>query len=294
MGNQQDASDALPLFFDGLAAYHRLHRAALSASGPVGFESLVVPPLGTGGDVFFDDNAWLGLALMRHHEINRDETTLALARRLFEFVTSGWSSDQSWSQPGGIRWKKPASNISRNTCSNGPVAQLAVLIHALTEDAAALEWSTRIYGWVRSALLGRDDLYVDQIAPDGTINRAIWSYNQGTMIGAGVLLHRVTGEQTYLVHALATAAASIARFSVPALVKQDAAFNAVFFRNLFMLDRVAPNPAYRELAIAYGDEGWEHARDSSTGLFGGGKSLLNNSAPMIEIYALIAGAPPHA
>jgi predicted alpha-1,6-mannanase (GH76 family) len=178
----------------------------------VGFECSVVPPLGGGGDVFFDDNTWLALALICHYDIRQDDSPLSLAGRLFEFVTSGWSSEDSWSHPGGIRWKQPLSNTSRNTCSNGPVVELGALLYERTGDAGPLEWSIRIYDWVRSTLLGPDELYVDQIAPDGTLLNDIWSYNQGTMIGAGVLLHRVTGESGYLTHATATASASVSRF----------------------------------------------------------------------------------
>ena len=293
LDRQSRAASVLASFFEGLAAYHGDGGSALVGPEPVGFESSVVAPLGGGGEVYFDDNTWLGLALMAHHELG-DERALPLARRLFAFVTSGWSSDASWSHPGGIRWKQPVSNRSRNTCSNGPAAELAVLIHNATGDETALEWSVRIYDWVRSALLGPDGLYVDQIAPDGTLRKEIWSYNQGTMIGAGVLLHRSTGDETYLTEAIVTAGASVSRFSLPVLLSQDAAFNAVFFRNLFLLDQLSPDPGYRRLALAYADEMWAGHRDRRTGLFGGGRSVLNNSAPLVEIYALLAGAPPHA
>ena len=286
-------SSSLPSFFDGLGAYHRSHAAALGGSGPLSFESSVVAPLGRGGDVFFDDNAWLALALIRHHELRGDERALALARRLFAFVVSGWSSDTSWHHPGGIRWKEVVSNTSRNTCSNGPVAEVAVLLHVHTGDPETRAWALRIYEWVRATLLDQRDLYVDRVAPDGTLDSTIWSYNQGTMIGAGVLLHTITGEPRYLDHATATAAASLDRFTVEALTAQDAAFNAVFFRNLLLLDGVVPDPRSRRLLLAYADEMWTR-REARTGLFGAGPSPLNGTAPLIEVFALAAGAPPHA
>ncbi|HXW34085.1 MAG TPA: glycoside hydrolase family 76 protein [Acidimicrobiales bacterium] len=295
LDRQHFATKELPLFFNGLAAYHRSGAKALSAMGSVGFESVVVPPLGDGGDVFYDDNTWLALALVRHYELLLDERAISLAQRLYEFVISGWSSEASWSHPGGVRWKVPLSCVSRNACSNGPVAELAARIHELTGDQSALEWSIRIYDWVRSSLLGADGLYFDRITPDGTVSKDIWSYNQGSMIGAGVLLYGITGEQEYLSQAKSTAAASITHFTSSALQEErPAAFSAVFFRNLFLLDHIAPDPAYRELATAYGNVMWEQCRDSRTGLFQDGESSLNESAPLVEIYALLAGAPPHA
>ncbi len=102
------------------------------------------------------------------------------------------------------------------------------------------------------------------------------------------------GSRSTWLHAASTAAASVDRFTVPVLVSQDAAFNAVFFRNLFLLDQVIPDPRYRRLAHGYADEMWSQRRDPRTGLFGGGKSPLNDTAPLVEIDALLAGAEPHA
>ncbi len=287
------ATPLLSMLFDGLAAYHRSHAAAISAQGPIGFESVVVPPLSTGGDVFFDDNAWLALALLCHFDLTADERAIALAVRLFGFITSGWSTEASWSHPGGIRWKEPIATTSRNTCANSPTAEIAALIHERTGDANALAWSVRIYEWVRGALLGPTGLYFDRITPQGTVSEEVWSYNQGTMIGAGVLLHRITGEQTYLDQAVVTATAAVSRFSVAELLGQDAAFNAVFFRNLLLLNQTSPDPAFAELAAAYTDEMWEQRRDRRTGLFNGRASPLNDSAPLVELCGLVAGAPPH-
>lgn len=283
----------LASFFDGLAAYHPLHDNVYRASAPVGFDSSVVAPLGPGGDVFYDDNAWLGLASVLHDGVNGDARALPLAERLFEFVVSGWSTDPAFKHPGGIRWKLDASNRSRNTCSNAPAAELAALLHERTGDERPLEWSIRIYEWVRRSLLGSGDLYLDRIDPDGTTEPTVWSYNQGTMIGAGILLHRSTGESTYLEHASATAAAAIDRFDVEALLGQAAAFNSVFFRNLFMLEELSLDAARQELAVSYADAMWDKRRIPATGLFSRGSSVLNDSASMIEIYALLAGAPPH-
>jgi len=290
-GNEP-ATAALAEVVVALAAYHR-DRAALGGSGPVGFESCVVPPLGGGGDVYYDDNAWVGLALVRHHDLTGDERALTLAERIFSFVTSGWSTEASWSRPGGIRWKQPSSNVSRNTCSNGPVAELAALVHLRTGSTEALEWAVRIYDWVRAALLGDDGLYLDRIAPDGRRDPTRWTYNQGTMIGAAVLLHRITGEAAYLEHAIQTAEASLGRYGPSELAHNGAAFNAVFFRNLLLLDEVSQDPARLRLASDYGDRLWGESRDPRTGLFGGTGSPLNNSAPMVEVYALVAGAAPH-
>ena len=289
----------LPGLFRGLGAYHRHRRSALAGQHPVGFESFAVFPHGRGGDVYYDDNAWLGLALCRHHELTASDGAAALSRRLFDFIVTGWSSDETWSHPGGIRWMVPATCVTRNTCSNAPVAELAAQIARRDDDEEALKWSQRIYAWVDQTLRCPDGLYLDRIDPDGTLHREIYSYNQGTMIGAGVLLHRLTGDSDYLSRAESTATAAMNRFSVHELLKQGAAFNAVFFRNLFLLGDVRPNDEYRSLARQYAEQMWTERRDPKSGVFSGGTPsnttgpFLNNTAPMMEIHALLAGSPAH-
>ncbi len=286
-------SAALTSFLDGLAAYHPLGADLYREEGAVGFESAVVPPLGRGGDVFFDDNAWLGLAALAHHDLDSDPRTLRIAARILEFVLSGWSTGPSFTNPGGIRWKVGASNMSRNTCSNAPVCELAALIHDRTGDEEALGWSMRIYEWVRGSLLGSDSLYFDRIDPAGVAERTVWSYNQGTMIGAGVLLFGATGQEKYRRHAFATASAALSRFDVQTLLAQEAAFNAVFFRNLFLLDEFAWESGTRRLAASYADALWEKLRLARSGVQRHAVPKLNDAAALIEIYALLAGALPH-
>jgi predicted alpha-1,6-mannanase (GH76 family) len=252
----------------------------------------VVPPLGAGGDVYYDDNAWVGLAALAQHERTGEPAALRLAAGLLEATTAGWSTERRWAHPGGIRWKPSPATSSRNTCANAPVAELAIGLHRHTGDPAQLEWAHRLYDWVRSALLRPDDLYADRIAPDGRVEPTPWSYNQGTMIGAGVLLHEATGDPAFLEHADATAGAALGRFDGPALLGQGPAFNAIYFRNLWLLDRHRPDRRIGRSAAAYAEEMWRHHRSLRTGLFTGAGSPLNRSAPMAAVFALLAGAPP--
>ena len=293
LGGHTEVDALLRGFLQGLRAYHRGHRSDLAGTDPIGFESVPPFPHGPGGDVFYDDNTWLGLAICHHHVLTGSDKAAGLSRRLLDFVLTGWSTNTAWSNPGGIRWKVPASNSSRNTCSNAPVAELAALVGMRDGDETKLDWAKRIYEWVHESLGSSGGLYLDQIAADGTVLPDIWSYNQGTMIGAGVLLHRATRKADYLTRARRTARAALQYFSLDRLVGQGAAFNAVFFRNLLLLDGVSPDRAYRALAQEYGDRMWIERRDPLTGLFIGGKSFLNDTAPMVQIYALLSGSAPH-
>lgn len=277
----------------GLTAYCDRPDVLDQSADPVGFASAVVPPLGDGGEAYYDDNAWIGLAMLRHHQVTGQDRLVQLGRRVLAWVLTGWTTDATWRHPGGIRWKDAPTCTSRNTCANAPTAALAVLVHQACGDPKALDWAVRIYEWTRTALLGPDDLYGDRIDPRGAVEPTRWSYNQGSMIGAGLLLHHSTGDPSYLAQAQSTAAAAVHRFSAPALGAQGAAFAAVLLRNLFLLGTVAPDPRYRQLAADFGAEQWAPGRRMANGLFRGTGSTLGRTAPMIEVYALLAGATPH-
>ncbi len=292
--------DVLPLLLDGLSAYHRDGPDVLTGRGPVGFESTVVPPLGRGGQASYNDNAWLGLALVRHQELMHDDVSLPLAERLFLFVVTGWSAAEGWASPGGIRWDE--SGTSRSTCANASAASLGTLLYRLTGSAADLEWAVRIYRWTRSALLREDGLYADRIDPDGTVVPDLWTHNQGSMVGAGVVIGEATGDPTFLTDARATAEAARERFGLDDLVRNGPAFNAVYFRNLFLVTETPGAPGGREavdrvadgcaLAGAYDDLIWEE-RDRRSGLFPGNGSPLDRMGPLVQLDALLAGAAPH-
>ena len=144
--------------------------------------------------------------------------------------------------------------------------------------------------WVVTCLGTPSGLYDDHVNPDGSVNTTIWSYNQGVMVGAGVLLSGATGNTSYLDQAEQTAEASVAYFGTASVLDdQGPAFNAIYFRNLFLLDQVAPDPAYAGEAQSFASTMW--AQRQPTGLIDP-QYGVNGTAPMVEIYALLAGSPP--
>lgn len=259
-----------------------------------GLASTVVSPRGTGGERYFDDNAWAGLALCRQARLTGDERAWDRAASLCGFAASGWVADDHVAHPGGIRWKEGLAAGSRNACSNAPVAELAATLHLAGRDGAGtwLERAVAIYGWTREALRTVHGLYADRIAPDGTVTSTVLSYNQGTMIGAGVLLQRATGEDRYLDDARRTAAASLGRYgNAAALGREPPAFAVVYLRNLLLLDQVAPDPAHRRLAEGYAVRLLAARRaDGLVRSASGQGSPLQPSAALVEVLALLAGA----
>ena len=272
-------------------------RGERHADGPVGFGSTVHWPLWSpisrrlwrAGTVYYDDNEWLALALVHQHHLYAGRDCLELARRIFAFVVTGWCDVSGWSRPGGIRWADARWSLGRNTCSNGPAAEVGAELFLLTGDRTYLDWAVRIYEWVHGALVGEDGLYADHLRPDGRVVPAIWSYNQGSMIGAGTLLYRATGDGAYIDEAARTAGASLGRYaSLDVLVDEPPIFVAVYLRNLLLLDALRPDPRYRALARSYEAALWE--RHAGVPLRSSG---VNETVPLIAVESMLAGSAPH-
>lgn len=276
--------------------YDTQETSPTGASQPPAFASGVRPPLGSDQPTYYDDNAWVGLDFMREYELIRQRSDLTRAEGIFHFVVSGWDTRTSAACPGGVFWEDVA-NSPRNTISNAPNAEVGLEIYRATHDPYYLTWATRMYDWVRGCLMNSSDMYYDHLDDSGNINTTLWSYNQGTMIGAGVLLYQITHDHAYLQQAERTAAASMSYYGSDGnLYHQPDVFNAIFFRNLFALARIDHDPSYARMAASYADTAWLQDRQSN-GLFNdpdpsGGESLENQTAPMVEIYALLAQSPP--
>ena len=131
------------------------------------------------GRRYFDDNAWLGLAMTRLGETTADALWSEHAASLARFTEAGEHPD------GGVRWAEGSE--SRNTCSTASSAWL--LLASSTRDA--VDVATRWIDWLDRTLLEADGLYADRIEGD-RIHHELWTYNQGAVLASRRLLARPT------------------------------------------------------------------------------------------------------
>jgi hypothetical protein len=242
---------------------------------------------------FNDDNEWIGIELLRLYHLDRSQTLLDAAGRLMTLVWSQWDSSAS-PCPGGVPWEKLTANGDRNTVSNATGAELGAQLYLYTGQQSYLDEAIQMYNWVRACLLDANGLYADHISADGTIDPTEWTYNQGEMIGAGVMLSKATGNSGYLDQAIATAQTSLATYGPPQLATEPTTFNAIYIRNLLLLGGVSGDPRYARFAQWYADDAWSNVRDPSSGLFRagpGGTTVLLDQASMAQLYALLAEPP---
>jgi hypothetical protein len=267
-----------------------------SGSTPPGYDSYPVRPYGGGGDKFYDDEAWVGLNLVRTYRMLGDTASLTQARKVFASLVSGWDSSATDPYPGGVYWTAASWNRDRNTVSTAPSAELGFRLYQLTSDGTYLDWATRMYNWVDTTLRDpADGLYWDHVTSTGVIETTKWSYNQGSMVGASVLAYQVTKTPDYLARAEAVASAALAYYGSIGYFGQDPAFNAIYFRNLLVLAGVTTNATLRNAITTamqgYANTAWQINRSASN-LFafpaGSSPIRLIDQAALTQIYAGLA------
>jgi len=257
------------------------------------FDGTVAPPTGPGGTKYYDDNEWVGMELVRIYALTHSTAALGSAEAIMAFVMAGWDTDPEHACPGGIPFSNSSENNERNTVTGGPGAELAVRLFQLTGNVAYLQFAEQAYNWVRTCLLQPGGLYADHIGSHGTVAQVYWSYNQGSMIGAGALLYQATGNSAYLFQARQTAKFALAYFTPAVLGSEIPFFVSVYFRNMLYLDSLTHDPPGSRLAQPYVDYAWQHLRLSDN-LFVFGSppsSQLLVQAAIVQIYGLLSSAP---
>jgi hypothetical protein len=257
------------------------------------FDGTVAPPTGPGGAKYYDDNDWVGIELARIYKQTRNPGALGYAEGIMAFETAGWSTDQTLACPGGVPFSNSFENVERNTVTTAPAAELAAQLYKITGNVQYLQFAEMAYNWVRACLLQPSGLYADHIRPHGVIDPTLWSYNQGTMIGAGTLLYQATGNGGYLYQARQTAAAALAYFTPQRLGEENPFFPSVYFRNVLYLDSVTHDPPGPKLAQAYVDYAWQHLRLADNVFVAGSpaSAQLLYQAAIVQIYALLSSSP---
>ncbi len=253
-----------------------------------------------GGDRYYDDNAWMGLALVQLERLRPGTAPQGRAARLFAFARAGWDERQSVPSPGGVFWVEQGRgtgrrNHDRNAVSSAPNAALGLHLDELEGGRSRRADAERMHDWVDGALRSAGGLYFDRIRGDGSVDRAQWSYNQGSMIAVEVLRARAGGPSARLIRAEDTARRALAHYA-GRYSEQAPAFNAIFFRDLLLLHAATSDPGLQSditaALRAYADGLWarRRPRDDLLPRADGSVTVLDQSA-LVSVLALLAWDP---
>jgi predicted alpha-1,6-mannanase (GH76 family) len=286
-GGGEAARANLPAIIARLSAY-RAHVRRFLAYAPV---------YGGRGNAFYDDNVWVGLALVAAADLNGDRSELTSAQQVLDWIQTGWDTAGRrcrggvyWLMPGGKYWKRSPGSRYRTAVSTLNAALLGVMLYERTSTRSDLLWAERAYAWSTRCLGTGNGLIADHIDADGNVTGDIHSYNQGAAIATAANLYRATDDRRYLADALRTTAAALQAFHDPLTGGDGAPFLAIFFGDLAQVIPLAHGGAIRQAIASFADRAWADERDPKTGLFhfGHTQATLLDQAAMVQVYAELA------
>jgi len=198
-------------------------------------------------DRYYDDNAWMALALLDTYAVTRNAEHLHRAKDALDFALGGEDSTLG----GGIYWHEQTRQ-SKNTCANAPTIVACLRMTRVTGNAKYAAAAQRLYDWTRSRLRDRDGLYLDRIDVTGQIEPTKFSYNSAMMILANCEFFDATQEVKYLDDARATASAALKFWVMPAsgAVEDDVPFAALLVESFLELYRRDGDRKWRTVAAS--------------------------------------------
>jgi hypothetical protein len=167
------ASRLNPKYKPWLREYADASRVYWNDKGPVpGYDVLPCPkPV----DRYYDDNAWMILALMETYEILGDKKYLDWAEQALDYVLSGYDEKLG----GGIYWKETEKK-GKNACSNAPSAAAALAVARYRRKEELVGRAEGLMRWVNRTLVDpKDGLVWDNQNLNGRIDKTKYSYNTG-------------------------------------------------------------------------------------------------------------------
>ncbi len=151
-------------------------------------------------NMYNDDIMWAVIAMTRAYFLTGEEKYLNTAKANYDMVFARSLSDDLG---GGLFWT--TQNHSKNTCVECPGAIAACLLGKATGDVTYYDKANDIMEWTVANLYEENGKVYDCIGLDGNISKWSSTYNQGTFIGANILLFDHFGKEIYKERAFAAA-----------------------------------------------------------------------------------------
>lgn len=151
---------------------------------------------------FNDDIAWIAIACVRAYLHTGNVIYLDKSKDQFDKMYARAFTNK---YGGGLNWYE--TKTSKNTCIQGPAIVASCYLAQATGNKAYYDKAISLYSWSKiylfNAATGKVNDNIDLDKNTGLIKIETWSstYNQGTFLGAAVMLYRHTGEANYLLDA---------------------------------------------------------------------------------------------
>jgi predicted alpha-1,6-mannanase (GH76 family) len=214
----------------------------------------------------YDDMMWWVIALARANQLTGNDVYLQKAISGFNRVWNG-SYD---SVNGGMFWDFKHSG--KNACINYPTVIAAMRLYKITGDAAYLDKAKSIYRWAKANLFdAASGRVADHKIGNNPPGYEDYTYNQGTAIGAAVMLYKETKDKAYLANAKLAADYTRSKMSANGILPAEGDFNeqgvlkAIFAQYIMMLINDGSQAQYLDWIRTNINTGWKN-RDTKRGL----------------------------
>jgi predicted alpha-1,6-mannanase (GH76 family) len=146
-----------------------------------------------------DDIAWAVLFSVRGYLLTGNSAYREKAKDQFDKMYARAFTN---AYGGGLVWYQ--TKTSKNACINGPAMVACCYLARATGDSTYYDKAVALYTWSKlylfDAATGKINDNVNLDNKTGQLKISTWSstYNQGTYLGAAVMLYKYTGEASYL------------------------------------------------------------------------------------------------
>lgn len=231
-------------------------------------------------DAYYDDNAWMVIALCTAFEATHESRYLDRAADIQRvFMPTGRDGS---GEPGGMRWgvsPRVRGTSDRTACAtSGAAAGALALARHGVDRYANVRLARELLQWVRDKLVDTDGLVRDGLAaPDWRIMDTKWTYNTGVTLRAWTDHYLLTRERGSLSEArrLASAATDRTKRLYDGLVRDAARtfwYDSSFFVQtlvdaLMQLSVVTGDRSYAQECRRNANYAYGYLRDPADGLY---------------------------